>query len=151
MFGEKKPVLSCRVLAKRTNHLSRRGKKISFLSHLLFPRSVSSSSHGADDVTGSLAERRTEMFLRIKIRKNRVAVNFLVYRFPVNKCFNVSPYRTPNRSSSSFLHPLIIISPPLSSRFLQFFFSIKISIKNFHDFLIITYSYNLIYLRALVG
>lgn len=64
----------------------------------------------------------TEMFLRIKIRKNRVAVNFLVYRFPVNKCFNVSPHRTPNRSCSSFLHPLIIISPPLSSRFLQFFF-----------------------------
>lgn len=126
---------------KRTNHLSRRGekeKKISFLSHLLFLRSHHRVTvwRRCNGFPGKTSEGR-EMFLRIKIRKkNQVAVNFLVYRFPVNKYFNV-PLTRGLTDPVYFSHPLFFnynfITDSFAEIFYNFsllFFFIEISIEN---------------------
>ena len=97
-------------------------------------------SRCGDDVTGSPAKHPregTKMFLRIKIRKkNQVAVNFLVYRFPVNKYFNV-PLTRGLTDPVYFSHPLFFnynfITDSFAEIFYNFsllFFFIEISIEN---------------------
>lgn len=81
-------------------------------------------SRCGDDVTGSPAKHPregTKMFLRIKIRKkNQVAVNFLVYRFPVNKYFNV-PLTRGLTDPVYFSHPLFFNYNFITDSFAEIF------------------------------